>query len=128
MSSSAAALMIAGGRGWPAALAVWMVFIARSIASIIYVRNRLRLEKGKKHSAAAPGLAHFAAMFAVSGLAFGGYLPILLIPAFAALFVRSAIGLSRFRKRSKAMQIGVWEVIFGALVVLALVIGYHFGL
>jgi hypothetical protein len=43
----------------------------------------------------------------------------------AVLAVRAALGLSKFSKRRKAMQIGVFEVVFGALTVLAIVLGYY---
>src|SRR5512139_464396 len=44
------------------AMALWAIFIARLIPSIIYVRNRLRLEKGKESSMMAAVSTHFVAL------------------------------------------------------------------
>lgn len=128
MSSSAAAIAVAGGFAWPQAAAVWVFFIARFVPSILYVRSRLRLEKGKPFSFAVPTAAHLAALAAVALLWNAGFLPLLAGTVFAVLLARSVIGLSRFRRPAKAMKIGVWEVIYGLAAVLSLIIGYHTGI
>lgn len=128
MSSSAAAISLAGGLPWQNAAAIWFLFIARLIPSILYVRNRLRLEKGKDFSAFMPAAAHFIGLAGVIGLVSDGFLPLLTVPVFLLLFARSAFGLSRYRTRMKAMKIGVWEVIYGLLTVLSLIVGYYVGI
>ncbi len=128
MSSSAAAIALAGGLPWQNAAAIWFLFIARLIPSIFYVRNRLRLEKGKDFSILIPAAAHLAGFAGVAGLVSAGFLPFLTVPAFMILFARSTVGLSRFRTKMKAMKIGVWEVIYGTLAVFSLIIGYHAGI
>jgi len=125
MSSSAAAITLSGGLQWQHAVAIWFFFIARLIPSILYVRNRLRLEKGKSHSIFVPMISHGVGFAGVLALAIGGFLPLLTIPMFLLLFTRSSIGLSRHRTKMKAMKIGVWEVIYGSLTVLSLIIGHH---
>ncbi|MGB7208445.1 MAG: YwiC-like family protein [Pyrinomonadaceae bacterium] len=128
MPASAASIILAGGGGWPFATAVWFLFAARFVPSILYIRNRLNLEKGKASSMFLPALAHVAALIPVSLIAFTGYLPMLVIPAFALLLARSIYGLSRYRKRVKAMKIGVSEVVYGLVVVASLIIGHLFSL
>jgi hypothetical protein len=44
---------------------------------------------------------------------------------FAVLLGRAVIGLSPYRSKIKAMRIGVWEVIYGTLTALSVVIGYY---
>jgi hypothetical protein len=126
ISSSVAVIALAGGWSFPAAAALWGIFIARLIPSILYVRNRLRLEKGKDFSRVLPISAHIGALLCVSALAFYGLSPFLTVAVFAILLGRSIVGLSAYRRKVKAMRIGVWEVAYGALVVLTIVAGYYF--
>jgi len=128
ISSSVAVMALAAGFPMPAAVALWLVFVARLIPSILYVRERLRLEKGKPHSPALPVAAHAVALLLVIALALNGLVPVIACGAMMILFYRAAIGLSARRTKMRAMQIGVWEVIYGATTVLLLVIGYYTGL
>lgn len=128
ISSSVAVMALAAGFPMPAAVALWLVFVARLIPSILYVRERLRLEKGKPHSPALPVAAHASALLLVVILAVYGLVPVIACGAMMILFYRAAIGLSARRTKMRAMQIGVWEVIYGATTVLLLVIGYYTGL
>ena len=128
ISSSVAVMALAAGFPMPAAVALWLVFVARLIPSILYVRERLRLEKGKPHSLAVPVAAHASALLLVVILAVYGLVPVIACGAMMILFYRAAIGLSARRTKMRAMQIGVWEVIYGTTTVLLLVIGYYTGL
>ncbi|MEZ5308077.1 MAG: YwiC-like family protein [Pyrinomonadaceae bacterium] len=123
ISASSAAVLLAGGTGWKPALALWGLLAARFVPSIVYVRNRLRLEKGKEYSFEAP------VILSTAGLLFGGwiywmgltgYLPILVL---TILLFRAALGLSKYRKPVKAMKIGIAEVVYGAIMVVALAVG-----
>lgn len=125
MSSSAAAIAVAGGMTWQGAAALWIFLAARLLPSILYVRERLRLEKGKDFSRFNPVAAHMAALGAVAYLAAVGLLPFLTLPVFALLLARAVHGLSPYRTKMKAMKIGVWEVIYGVLTVLSLIVGYY---
>jgi hypothetical protein len=126
ISSSAAVIALAGGWTFAAACGLWAVFIARLVPSILYVRNRLRLEKGKSYSAAPVWIANLAAILAVALLAARGLAPFVTVGMLAVLAVRAGWGLSPYRRRVKAMKIGVWEVIYGALTALSVIIGYYF--
>ena len=125
VSSSVAVIAIAAGWTFPAAFALWAIFVARLIPSILYVRNRLLLEKGKSFSASVPAGAHIAALALVGALAFYGLSPWLRVLMFAVLLGRGAVGLSKYRSKIKAMRIGVWEVAYGTLTALSVVIGYY---
>ena len=126
ISSTAAVIALIGGWTLAAALALWAIFICRLIPSILYVRNRLRLEKGKDYSAIVPIVSHLVAIICVGYLVISGVSPFLPLIAFVILLGRAIIGLSDYRQRVKAMKIGIWEVIYGVLVVLTVIIGYNF--
>lgn len=127
ISSSAAVIALAGGWPYPNALALWAIMCARLIPSILYVRNRLRLEKGKANSPLAVAVAHIAGFIMVLVFAFYcGLASYLTAAVFAFLLARSVFGLSRFRIKMKAMKIGIWETIYGLLTVLSIIVGYYF--
>ena len=128
ISASAAAIALAGGWSWPLALGLWAIFIARLILSILYVRERLLLEKGKPFDRFVPTAAHLAAVAGVAVLAWFGLSPLLVIAAMIILLARAVEGLSKNRYKMKAMKIGVFEVIYGTLTVLAVIIGHYAGI
>lgn len=128
ISSSIAAMALAGGMSWPSALALWAIFVCRLAPSIIYVRQRLLLEKGKENSAVLPVIAHIAALFITAVLAFNGLIPYLTVIAMLLLLYRAAEGLSAGRKKLKAMKIGIREVIYGAVTVISIIVGHYAGL
>jgi hypothetical protein len=127
MSASIASIGLSANMPFANAVALWTIFASRSIASILYVRERLRLEKGKPYSRMMPAAAHVAALFLTASLAYYGLSPFLTILAMSALFYRSISGLSPGRSKMKAMQIGVWEIVYGIMVVLSVVIGLYAG-
>ena len=63
-----------------------------------------------------------------SNVAIYGLGPWLAVVMMAVLSVRAAYGLSRYARHRKAMMIGVFEVIYGTVTVLAIVLGYRLGL
>jgi hypothetical protein len=127
INASAAVIALAGGWGLSAAIALWAILVCRWIPSILYVRNRLLVEKGKEFSAIVPILVSVAAVVIAGALAIYGLSPWLVVPMMVVLALRAAIGLSPYSKRRKAMQIGVFEVIYGAITVAAIVVGYRLG-
>lgn len=128
ISSSVAVIALADNWTFSAAFALWGIFIARLIPSILYVRNRLKLEKGKDFSQFVPFFANFAAFIFVGLLAYKGFASILTTAMFAVLLVRSTAGLSKYRRKIKAMRIGVWEVVYGSLTAISVVLGYYLGI
>lgn len=127
ISASIAAIAIADGLPLAVAGSLWGVFVLRLIPSVLYVRNRLLLEKGKDHSRIIPALAHFAALIITCFLAYYGLIPILATFAMLVLLGRSLTGLAPGRKKKRAMQIGVLEIAYGAMTVLAVVAGHFLG-
>lgn len=125
MSSSIAAIALAGDLPLPNVIALWALFASRSIASILYVRQRLRLEKGKKYSRAAPVVSHVAVLLLTAVLAKYSLSGTLTVIVMSALAFRAISGLSPNRRKLKAMQIGILEVVYGAIFVLSVVVGYY---
>ena len=125
LSSSAAIAAHAAGWSSAAALALWCVFVCRLIPSLLYVRNRLLLEKRKTLSVASPIMAHVLALVAVAALAASALSPKLAVLAFVILLVRAIVGLSPWRLKLRAMQIGILEIVFGAITVLSVIFGHY---
>lgn len=127
VSSSIAVLALADNWTFSSAIALWAIFVARLIPSILYVRNRLKLEKGKQFSQIIPFMANLFAFVFVGMIAYKGFASILTTAMFAVLLVRSTVGLSKYRSKIKAMRIGVWEVVYGTLTAISVVLGYYLG-
>ena len=122
-----AAMALAGGWTWAGALGLWGFMIARAVPAVLFIRARLRLDKGKE---AAPGeslpavfVAHVLALVAVAGLAWLGWLPWLAVVAAAVLLARAVWGLSAWRWRISVIALGFLETGFGILAVLLVAIG-----
>jgi hypothetical protein len=118
-------IALAGGWSFAAAIALWGIFIARLLPSIVYVRNRLRLEKGKEFSMIPVIAVHFIAFGAIGMLTEIGLASKLTLAIFVILLARAVLGLSPYRHKMKAMKIGIWEVIYGVLTVLSVIIGHY---
>lgn len=125
ISSSSAAILLAAGSGWPPALSLWAVMISRLIPSIIYVRNRLKLEKGKSFSFLAVVLTNSAAVIITAVLAYNGVASALVPVMMVLLLARAIAGLSPNRRKLKAMKIGILEVVYGTLTVAAIIAGHY---
>jgi hypothetical protein len=128
LSATPASMVVAAGGEWKLALALSAVMLARLIPSIVYIRNRLRLEKGKDYAKLAPIVVHVVAIAGVGLLAYYGLSPLLAVAILTLLLLRAVIGLSRYRHPVPAKVLGVWEVVYGVLTVLAVAIGYYAGL
>lgn len=124
---AAVAPMIALTHNWQldAAYALWGILIVRIITSILYVRARLRLERGEHPDTRLPQIAHVLGLIAVIVLVISDLAPVLAIVALVILLARSLHGLSKWRiPAPQAKIIGIQEVIFGVLTVLLVGIGY----
>jgi hypothetical protein len=120
----AASTVLAGGWRSAPAFAVAAVWIARTVSSILYVRNRIRLDRNRPHQASWVLGLHVAVLLVVCGLAREGLLPWLVAVPFAALLARAVIGLSPYRRLTTLRGIGLREMGYGLLTITALVVGY----
>ncbi len=117
LAAVAAAIAVAGGAGLGLALGLWAVLVARAVPAVLYVRARLRLDRGEPAGIDAPLLAHVAALLAMAVLAAQGRVPRLAAVALGVLVVRAAWGLSPSRPRWRTAWLGASEIGFGLLTV-----------
>ena len=127
LAASAPAIAIAGGWSWPAAAALWLILQLRAIPSILYVRARLRLERGEEIDRRPSSYSHLAAFATGAALWAVELGPLLTVTFLVILLLRAGQGLSPGRKPAKAKQVGFSELAFGLGYVLATVIGFRLG-
>lgn len=123
----AAAILISAG--WPVgvALAAWTLLALKALASILYVRARLRLDRGL-HPGLAPALvSHGFAVLVASAMAGRGLAPYLAVLAFIVLSVRAGFGLSRHHRVVRPRVVGLQELGFGLGFTWLLILGYALG-
>jgi len=128
LAAVAVSMAIAAGWAWPAAAALWVLLMARVIPSVTYIRARLRLEKGKPFAVAPVVLVHVVFTAAAVWLWRDGLAPLLAVVFLVVLFARAIVGLSPLRIFRRAKQVGVFEVVAGALYVVAVAVGFRTGL
>jgi YwiC-like protein len=129
LATGAVATAIAISGGWPRALAfaLWVILAARSAPTILYLRARLRLLHQRSASPGVAIVAHLAAILMVTLLARAQIVPWLAVAAVVLLLVRAIIGFVGTGKQVTARKLGLRELEFGAITVLAVVIGYRIG-
>jgi hypothetical protein len=121
-AATAAAMALAGGRSPAVALSLWAVMAGRSVPSVLYVRERLRLERGEQARRALAVVAHAVALAVVVLLAAAGLLPWLAALAGALRLARASWGLSS-RRPATARAVGFGEIAWGVVTVLLVAAG-----
>jgi hypothetical protein len=116
--------------GWPLAnaLALWAALGLRAVPAVVYVRARLRLDRGRAPSLAWPVLAHVLALLAIGALVYAYLLPVLTLLPFVALLARAVWYLSPWRPRVTVKAIGFTELGLGLFTVLMIAIGFWAGI
>jgi hypothetical protein len=127
MSVSAPMIALAGGFGLLAAALLWLLPALRVTLSILFVRARLRLDRGQATRVDDVLDAHVAAVVVLFGLAAGGWLPGLAAVAFLLLGLHAMLQLLRSHGRTTARRLGVVELSLGVLFVMMTAVGYHTG-
>ncbi len=120
-----AAIARAGGWLLGPALALSAALALRAIPAVLYVRARIRLERGREAGAAGPVAAHVAAVLAVAWLCRAALLPWPAVLPFVMLLGRAAVGLSGLRQPVTTTRLGFTEMAYGALTVLCIAAGYR---
>lgn len=127
LAASAPAIALAGGWEWSGAWVLWLLLQARAVPSILYVRARLRLERGDEIDRRPSSLSHLAAVVLGVALWRGAFAPGLTAAALVVLLARAFRGLSPGRRPAIAKEVGFSELAFGLGYVLATVLGYRLG-
>jgi hypothetical protein len=117
-------IALAGGWSHAAAFGLWLLLVARIVTSIVYVRARLRLEKGEPAGVTGALAVHGVALLVALVLAARGSTPWLGAAAVALLGLRAALGLSALRPRMTTTQLGFSEIAFGVVTILAVAAGF----
>lgn len=116
----ASAIALSSGAPLPLALAVWLALAVRAVPSIVYVRARLRAERGQAVSARPALTLHLVGMALLAVFAAAGLLPWGALLGGALLLARAWRGLSRFRQPASAKVIGFREIAYGLIYALLL--------
>jgi hypothetical protein len=124
LGATASALLIAGGWDLGPALAVWALLAAKGTAAVVYVRARLRRDRGQPASRGPALAAHGAALVLSAALAALGVAPRLGILAFLILLGRAVHGLSGRHQVVRPQVVGFTELGYGLLTAALLVFGY----
>lgn len=127
IASVTPAIAIADGWSLVPAFALWVLLGARALPSILYVRARLRLERGTEVAKAGVIFAHAAAVAAGVALLTAGSGSMLAVAALVVLFARAAHGLSPWRGKVSARGVGFREIGYGAVAVVAFAAGALLG-
>jgi len=125
LGASAAAIALAGGAPAGVAWGAWALLALRAITSVLYVRARIRLDRGLPAGAGVVLAGHAAALAAATALARTAWAPWLATAAFLVLLARAAWGLSPRRRRVRPQVLGFQELGYGLLTLTLLAVGYR---
>lgn len=119
----AAAEMRAGGAPHLDGLVVWILLAAKAVGAVLYVRARLRCDRGVAFDrpgalAAHAGLLALAVLLAVRGPG-----PWISVVAACALLARAWPGLSGFHRRVRPQVVGFTELAYGIAFATAIAVG-----
>lgn len=128
LALSATSIALAGGKNWELALVLWAVQTARNIPSILFIRARLRLDKGQPTNLLPARLANALAVVGVVLLVIFSVGPILSLAAISILALRALRGLSASRQQVRVAVIGMLELFYGVLTVALTALGYALGI
>lgn len=123
MGALAASIAVAAGWALAPALALWGLLALRAVPAIVYVRARLRLERGAAVSPVATWVLHGGALVVGVAAWATGALAWPVVAAYALLAGRAAWGLSRWRRPVAAKVVGFGELGYGVATVLLLAAG-----
>ena len=127
LGALAAAVVLAAGGPWALALGLWLVAAARTVPSILYVRARLRLQRGAPAARGRALTAHGVALALMAVACGGGLLPWLALLPFVLLLARAAAGLRAAAPALPAKTVGTWELGYGLTTVAAVLAGVWLG-
>lgn len=122
-AATAAAVALAAGWASAPALALSGAAAARAVPTVLYLRARLRRERGQPYQPWTTWAAHLAALVAVGALATIELLPATALAGFGLLALRSVIGLSPVGRPARPQRLGVREMLYGIFTVLTIAAG-----
>jgi len=127
LGAAATAIALAGGASAGPAWSAWALLALRAVTSVLYVRARIRLDRGLAAGPRAVHVGHAAALAGAVGLAAAGGAPWLAPLVFLVLLARSGWGLSSARRPVRPQALGFQELAFGLFTLVVLAVGYRLG-
>jgi hypothetical protein len=127
LGGSVTAIALAGGAPGAVAWGAWALLALRAATSILYVRARIRRDRGLPASLRSTLAAHGLALLLAALLARLGGGPSLATFAFFILLARASWGLSAGRRPIPPRALGCQELGFGLLTLALLALGYRAG-
>jgi YwiC-like protein len=124
LAALAPALMLAGGWALAPSLAAGALVAMKAISSVLYVRTRLRLDRGQPPPLFPALAAHAIPVPAAALMSLAGWAPWVAVAAAAALLLRAVHGLSSRRRIARAQAVGFQELAVGIGFTLILAVGF----
>jgi hypothetical protein len=113
ISSVAAAVLRAGGGTNVTSIVVWTLLATKAVGAILYVRARLRCDRGVAFARTGVLSTHAAFVTLTALLAARGVAPWLPAAAAVVLLARAAYGLSPLHRRVPPQRVGLMEMAYG---------------
>ncbi|MET0553945.1 MAG: YwiC-like family protein [Vicinamibacteria bacterium] len=127
LASVAAAELRAGGTAHLAAAVAWLLLATKAAGAVLYVRARLRCDRGVPFDRSGVLGAHAALLGLCALLAARGLAPWLVTAGAAGLLARALHGLSPTHRRVRPQVVGFTEMGYGIGFAVALAVGHAFG-
>ena len=123
LGATASAIALAVGWSLAPALGLWLVLTVRAVTSIVYVRAKLRFERGEAVARREIIGQHVGGLLLLASVAFWQIIPWLAVVGMAALLYRAKVGLCLHERPVPAKVVGFWELGLGVLMVVLTAIG-----
>jgi hypothetical protein len=124
LSAVVASMALAHGWNWPYTLAIWTIPLLISLPAVLFIRTRLRLDRGQPSQRGLTLVAHVIAALLAAAMATATLIPTLAAVAIFILLGRALYALSNSRRPMAVKTLGWSEVIFSLLAVILSAIGY----
>lgn len=115
LGATAPAVVLAAGSTLQLAAVLWLLMALRAVPSLLYVRVRLRLQRGQALQPWLPIAAHLLALLVVLALCWLGLISWIGLAAPLLLLGRAVYGLRTTETPVPARDVGIQEMIFGLL-------------
>ncbi len=125
LGASVSAIALAGGVAAGPAFGAWALLGLRGVTAILYVRARLRLDRGLPAGIPLALASHGAGIAGAVGLAAAGWGPWLGVLALSLMLFRAAHGLSSRRPQLRPRALGFRELGWGLVTLVLLAVGYR---
>ncbi len=128
LGASVSAIALAGGLPPEVAYGAWALLALRAVPAVLFVRSRLRLDRGLPAAIPTALGSHVLAVAAGAGLAVVGWGPWLGVLALVLLLGRAIQGVSPGRAKLRPRDLGFREMGWGLLTLVLLAVGYRLGI